>query len=339
KPVTVAGSVSAGGAPLAVMDIGAAQELFGRQGQLSRIDIRLRTGVDRAAFVRALQGAANWPPDVTVTKPGDAATRVSNLSRAYRVNLTVLALVALFTGAFLVFSVLSLSVAKRAQQFALLGVLGLTGRDRLGLVLWESLALGAVGSVAGIALGTGLAAVALQLLGGDLGGGYFAGVAPALQWNGWAALAYGTLGVLAALVGGWWPARQAQGLPLAQTLKGLGGGLVTRRNHWTSIILIAAGALFSRAPAIYDIPLAAYVSVALLLVGGITALPWLIALLLDQLAPLVARHALPLLAVERARRVRESASVAVSGVVASLSLAVALTVMVASFRDSVTQWL
>ena len=39
------------------------------------------------------------------------------------------------------------------------------------------------------------------------------------------------------------------------------------------------------------------------------------------------------------RRVRESAAVAVSGVVASLSLAVALTVMVASFRDSVTQWL
>jgi putative ABC transport system permease protein len=37
--------------------------------------------------------------------------------------------------------------------------------------------------------------------------------------------------------------------------------------------------------------------------------------------------------------VRESAAVAVSGVVASLSLAVALTVMVASFRDSVSRWL
>jgi putative ABC transport system permease protein len=79
---------------------------------------------------------------------------VSNLSRAYRVNLTVLALVALFTGAFLVFSVLSLSVAKRAQQFALLGVLGLTGRERLQLVLAESLLLGLVGSALGIALGT-----------------------------------------------------------------------------------------------------------------------------------------------------------------------------------------
>jgi len=97
--------------------------------------------------------------------------------------------------------------------------------------------------------------------------------------------------------------------------------------------------MMTRAPAVFGIPLAAYVSVALLLLGGITALPWLIALLLDRLAPLVARHALPLLAVERARRVRESASVAISGVVASLSLAVALTVMVASFRGSVMQWL
>jgi putative ABC transport system permease protein len=339
KPVTVMGSVSAAGAPLAVMDIGAAQELFAKQGQLTRIDLRLQTGTDRATFARALQSAPNWPPDLSLAEPGDAAARVSKLSRAYRVNLSVLALVALFTGAFLVFSVLSLSVAKRAQQFALLGVLGLSGRDRLVLVLWESLALGLVGSAAGIALGTALAALALRLLGGDLGGGYFTGVAPALQWSGWVALMYGTLGVLAALVGGWWPARQAQRLPPAQTLKGLGGGLATGRSHWISIVLMATGILLARAPAVFDIPLAAYASVALLLVGGITALPWLVALLLDRISPLVARHALPLLAVERARRVRESAAVAVSGVVASLSLAVALTVMVASFRDSVTQWL
>jgi putative ABC transport system permease protein len=37
------------------------------------------------------------------------ASASANVSRAYRVNLTVLALVALFTGAFLVFSILSLS--------------------------------------------------------------------------------------------------------------------------------------------------------------------------------------------------------------------------------------
>jgi putative ABC transport system permease protein len=335
RRVTVAGTVNAGGGPLAVMDIASAQDLFGRGGQLSRIDVRLKAGSDVHSFAESLQ----LPPGISATAPGDAAERVSQLSRAYRVNLTVLALVALFTGAFLVFSVLSLSVAKRAQQFALLGVLGLTGRERLQLVLIESLVLGLIGSLAGIALGTGLAALALRLLGGDLGGGYFAGVAPVLQWSSAAALTYGALGVVAAAVGGWWPARAAQKLPPAQTLKGLGLAAGTHSGHWLSIILIAAGVLLAMLPPLFDIPLAAYVSVGLLLVGGITALPWLIALLYDQLSPWVAHRLLPLLAVERARRVRESAAVAVSGVVASLSLAVALTVMVASFRDSVTHWL
>ena len=333
--VTVAGSVAAGGAALAVMDLGAAQELFDKRGQLSRIDLRLKPGTDRAAFIQSLQ----LPPGVKAEEPGDAAQRVSNLSRAYRVNLTVLALVALFTGAFLVFSVLSLSVAKRAQQFALLGVLGLTGRERLILVWVESAVLGWLGSALGLLLGTGLAALALRVLGGDLGGGYFAGVAPPLQFSTLAALAYGALGVAACLVGGWWPARAAQGLPPAQTLKGLGAAPAQGKGHWVSLVLIAAGAGLAALPPVFGIPLAAYVSVALLLVGGITALPWLVALLYDQLAPRVAHQLLPLLAVERARRVRASAAVAVSGVVASLSLAVALTVMVASFRDSVTHWL
>jgi len=230
-------------------------------------------------------------------------------------------------------------VAKRAQQFALLGVLGLTGRQRLQLVLWESLVLGSIGSLAGIALGTGLAALALRLLGGDLGGGYFAGVAPQLQWDGLAALVYGALGVAAALVGGWWPARAAQRLPPAQTLKGLGADLGRGNSHGLSLALVVLGLLLALAPPVFGIPLGAYLSVALLLVGGITALPWLIAALYDRLAPLLAHRLLPMLAIERARRVRQSAAVAVSGVVASLSLAVALTVMVASFRDSMVQWL
>ena len=333
--VRVGGTVSAGGGALAVMDIGAAQELFGRQGQLSRIDVRLRPGVDQAAFLRSLQ----LPAGMVATQPGEAAERVSNLSRAYRVNLTVLALVALFTGAFLVYSVLSLSVARRSQQFALLGVLGLTARQRLGLVLVESTLLGLVGSLAGIALGTALADLGLETLGGDLGGGYFSGVRPQLQWNGTAAAVYALLGMAAAGAGGWLPARTAQQLPLAQALKGLGSGPSRRGRRSLSLVVIAGGALLALLPPVQGIPLGAYFSVGLLLVGGITALPWGVALLYDILAPAITGRLLPMLAVERARRVRESAAVAVSGVVASLSLAVALTVMVASFRDSVGHWL
>ncbi|MDB5870609.1 MAG: putative type transport system, involved in lipoprotein release, permease component with [Ramlibacter sp.] len=335
REVKVAGTVSAGGSALAVMDIGAAQDLFARQGQLSRIDVRLRPGAERAAFLRSL----DLPAGIVATEPGDAALRVDSLSRAYRVNLTVLALVALFTGAFLVYSVLSLSVARRAQQFALLGVLGLMARQRLLLVLAESLALGLVGSVAGIALGAALADLGLAMLGGDLGGGYFSGVAPQLQWSTAAALVYALLGIAAAGAGGWLPARAARHLPLAQTLKGLGTGATRAGGHVASLLMIAAGALAALLPPVAGIPLGAYASVGLLLVGGIIALPWGVALLYDRLAPALAGRLLPLLAVERARRVRESAAVAVSGVVASLSLAVALTVMVASFRDSVAHWL
>ncbi|MCF8153581.1 MAG: ABC transporter permease [Rhodoferax sp.] len=337
--VRVAGSVAAGGGPLAVMDLGAAQDLFGRGGELTRIDLQLRAGVDRADFVRRQHRAADWPAQLQWSEPGDAAQRVSQLSRAYRINLTVLALVALFTGAFLVFSVLSLSVAKRAQQLALLGVLGLGGATRLQLVLCESLLLGLLGSAAGVALGSALAALALRLLGGDLGGGYFAGIAPVLQWSWAAALSYGGLGVVAALVGGWWPARTAQQLPPAQSLKGLGVAPSGHGHAWLSLALLLGGALLALLPPVAGIALGAYLSVALLLVGGIGALPGLIGLLYGRLSPLVAKRALPMLAVERARRVRESAGVAVSGVVASLSLAVALTIMVASFRHSVTDWL
>lgn len=64
--------------------------------------------------------------------------------------------------------------------------------------------------------------LALQMLGGDLGGGFFAGVQPALQWSPWAALTFGLLGVAATLAGAWWPARSAMDLPPAATLKGLG---------------------------------------------------------------------------------------------------------------------
>ncbi|WP_280152355.1 ABC transporter permease [Piscinibacter sp. XHJ-5] len=329
----VGGSIAAGGLPLAVMDIAGAQSAFGWLGRLTRIDVRLVPGAQPDAVLRELP----LPPGVRAASPEESAQRVSNVSRAYRVNLTVLALVALFTGAFLVFSILSLSVAKRQQQLALLGVLGLSGRERLQLVLAESALLGVVGSALGLALGTALAALALRLLAGDLGGGYFPGVAPALEFGIAAALAYGALGVAAAVVGGWLPARQAQRLAPAQALKGLGTGDVRPGFVALGPVLLLAGVGLALLPPIADVPLAAYAAVACLLLGGIACVPLGVSLLLKATRP--PHHPLALLAVERARHQRDTATVAVAGVVASLSLAVALTVMVASFRASVTQWL
>ena len=329
----VRGSVLADGPPLAVVDIAGAQAAFGWLGRVSRIDVRLVAGTDREALLRELQ----LPAGVRAAAPDESAQRVSNVSRAYRVNLSVLALVALFTGAFLVFSILSLSVARRLPQLALLGVLGLAARERLAWVLAESALIGVAGSALGLALGTALAALALRLLSGDLGGAYFPGVTPSLQFSAGAALIYGALGVLVAVAGGWLPARRAQDLAPAQALKGLGDGAPHRSVAWVGPLLLALGLALTQAPPLFEIPLAAYVSVACLLVGGIACVPAMVGLLLKGTKP--PRHALALLAVQRARHERDSATIAVAGVVASLALAVALTVMVTSFREAVTHWL
>ncbi|QNP49631.1 ABC transporter permease [Diaphorobacter aerolatus] len=339
RRVQIAGTIAAPGAPTAVMDIGAAQDFFARAGELSRIDLQLREGLDLAKLRRDWQSLPGWPGNVLISAPGDTNERVGNLSRAYRVNLTVLALVALFTGAFLVYSVLALGVAQRAPQLALIAVLGVTPQQRRVLVLAEAGLIGVIGSVLGVALGAALAALALRLLGGDLGGGYFAGVQPQLQWSGATACIYGLLGVMAALVGGWWPARQALALPPAQTLKGLGA--MTRAPHkpWLGLALLVASAALASVPPVQGIPVAAYVAVGLLLIGGIALLPWIVQGLLRLALPLARTRVLPLLTAERAHRMRGVAAVAVGGVVASLSLAVALTAMVSSFRASVSQWL
>ncbi len=336
--VTFAGRIAVSGPATAVMDIGAAQDLFKLQGKLSRIDIKLAPSMSRARFASLLQERPDWPAHLRIESTQDGEARLQNLSRAYRVNLTVLALIALFTGAFLVFSVLSLSVTKRAQQFALLGVLGLGARDRLRLVLAESFALGALGSALGLLLGAALARVGLNTLGGDLGGGFFGGDVADLQISVGSAVLYGAAGVGAAMLGGWWPALEAAQLPPAQTLKGLQAQTDVRSRAGFSLACLIAAAALSQAPPIGGIALAAYSSVALLLIGGISALPWLVALLWRGSTRLN-RHTLLLLAIERARRQRHGAAVAVGSVVASLSLAVALTVMVTSFRESVAQWL
>ena len=339
QQLRIAGTVAATGAPVAMMDIAALQQKLQRFDRIERIDLLLADSTDRSQITAALHALPAWQSQVLIQQPSDDQQRVGEMSRAYRVNLTVLALVALFTGAFLVFSVLALSVAQRAPQFALLAVLGATPHQRMVLVLLEALALGVLGSLAGIALGSALAWLALQVLGGDLGGGFFSGVQPALHWSPVAALVFGLLGIAATLAGAWWPARTAMDLPPAATLKGLGSTHEKTPHLWPALLLLSASVALAFMPPIAGIPLAAYIAVGLLLLGGMAALPWLLGAVLAMVPAKLSRQPLAMLALERARRMRHATTVAVGGVVASLSLAVALTVMVTSFRGSMTEWL
>src|SRR3989449_752020 len=133
----------------ALTDIATAQWRLERLGQLNRLDVRLKRGADREAV--RLRIAALLPPGVHVA-PVQALEQASSYpSRAYRVNLDVLAMVALFTGGFLVFSAQALQVARRRGEHALLRVLGLTAPDLSRLILLEAGVLGAVGGILGVA--------------------------------------------------------------------------------------------------------------------------------------------------------------------------------------------
>ncbi len=121
------------------------------------------------------------PPGVAVDAPQARTDATARMSRAYRVNLNVLALVALFTGGLLVFSTQALSVVRRRAQFALLRTLGLPRRRLVALLLVEGAAVGAAGSLLGLAAGYALAVAALRVFGGDLGAGFFRGVTPSVS--------------------------------------------------------------------------------------------------------------------------------------------------------------
>src|SRR6266568_4608434 len=91
--------------------------------KLAGSDLRLRPGADAERLAGRLR--AEMPPGTLVERPDADLERSGALSRAYRVNLNVLALVALFTGGLLVFSAQALAVVRRRAQLALLRVLGM----------------------------------------------------------------------------------------------------------------------------------------------------------------------------------------------------------------------
>ena len=329
----LAGTLAVRGSALLVVDISAAQARLGMAGRLSRIDLRLLPGTQPERW----WPERRWPDDVRIAAADEAEQRLSNLSRAYRVNLSVLALVALLVGGFLVYSVLALSVAQRTPTFALLGVLGLTAHERRVWVLGEALCIGTMGSALGLAAGVALAWFVLRALGGDLGGGYFPGAAPPLQIGMWTTLLYAALGVAAALAGAWWPARAAERLAPAQALKGLSSLGPARSRLAPALALLLAAAALALLPPWRGVPLAAYASVAALLAGGVALVPATVQTLLAR--RVATSNALLLLAWQRARHQRHTASAAVAGVVASVALSVALLVMVGSFRAAVSSWL
>lgn len=336
----IAGSLlqARAGQKLAVMDIGSAQWQLDRVGQISRVDLKLLAGVDRGEFRKKLE--AEFADTLVVTETDDQDKRSASMSRAYRVNLNVLALVALFTGAFLVFSTQALSVLRRRPQLALLRTLGVTRRQLVQQILVEGTTLGVLGALLGIGLGFGLASAALSLLGGDLGGGYFPGVQPRVHFSPVAAVVFFIAGAGVALLGSITPALEAARAQPAAALKAGSEDLALAplATPWPALIALILGAVCTQLPPLSGLPIFGYLAIVLLLVGSIALMPRSAAWLFSRLASR-RRGVTSSLALTRLANAPNQAAIALGGVLASFSLMVAMAIMVSSFRVSVDDWL
>src|SRR5262249_51680657 len=143
----------------------------------------------------------------------------ASLTQAYRLNLDMLALVALLTGAFLVFSSQVLALLRRRTQLALLRTLGITRRGLAAQLLIESAALGLAGSALGVTLGYLLAGQALASFGADLGAGYFRAIATRLHPDAATLALFFGLGTGFAVLGSAAPAWEAARRPPALALR------------------------------------------------------------------------------------------------------------------------
>jgi putative ABC transport system permease protein len=323
--------------PLGIMDIATAQWSLGRLGRLNRIDLRVRPGSDVAALRSEL--AAVLPAGVVALTPAIERGRAVSATRAYRVNLNMLALVALLTGAFLVFSTQSLAVLRRRAALGLLRSLGVTRPQLQWALLGEGAAMGGAGALLGALLGAVVAALVLRYLGGDLGNRALAASATVLAVRPWSFAAFVFIGTAVACLGAWIPAHEAARRAPALAMKAGDAEPALSRlpTMRPGLVLLATGGVLAWLPPVRGLPIAGYLAIAGLLAGAILVIPSA----MQWVTGTAKRSGSATLdtAVAQLQGSAGIATISLAAIVVSFSLMVAMAIMVHSFRNSFDLWL
>ena len=329
------------GGSLAIMDIYAAQLVFGRGRRFDRIDLRARDGVTVDECRKAIEAALG--PGFEVAPPSSRTEHFAALMQSYTMATQVSSLFALVVGMFIIYNSFSIAVTQRRSEIGILRALGATQKQVRGVFLLESILAGLVGSLIGAIVGmAGARALATTM--GNLTE-QMVGVAqrtnevvvnPSLLVTGV------IIGVATSTVAAWIPARSASAVDPVQALqKGkyqvMSVGENRRRRGAAAILVLFSLSTFlvaSWKPAFY----AGY----LMMIGaGLLLAPTLTLILARMIRPLL-RRILPVegtLAADSLIQAPRRTSATVAALMLSLAMAMGFGGITYSMRNAIDEWM
>jgi putative ABC transport system permease protein len=192
-----------------VVDIQPLEEMSNAFGLVDRVRVVIAPGGSRPAVLEAI--AKRLPPALTAEVPAGRAGMAEDVLHSANLGLDFVTGLTVAMAWFIVGNAMLMNVTERRRSFALLRVLGATGRQVERFVMTEAALLGAAGSVVGATAGLA-AAVPIS-----------AGISRTLQAPAASLVVHPlvipaaiALGTLVAVAAAWWPAREAADVePLA----------------------------------------------------------------------------------------------------------------------------
>lgn len=200
----------AAGPRVLLIDQGAAQELFKKQGGFDFIAASAADGVSSRELVSTLRLLI---PSEQEAITGDAFVReneesISKIISLFSQPILAFGFISMFVGAFVIYNTFSIVVAQRTRELALLRAVGAGRRQVMGSVLLEAAVVGVIAAAVGVAAGWLLAVVLKGVIGTQL---TLPAGAPSLPISAiWYALA---IGVGATVVSALIPAVRATFIP------------------------------------------------------------------------------------------------------------------------------
>lgn len=330
------------GGNVVLTDVATAQDVFHRAGRLDRVDLIVE-GRSRDEVMAEL--AAWLPADAQATLPQGRTRQVENMVEAFSLNLTALSFIALFVSMFLVFNAVALSVVRQRRDIGILRALGMTRGQTLRLFLAEGALLGLAGGALGLGLGVLMARGTLAFVGRTLTDLYLIQHTGGVRLDPSTLVIGLTLGVGTALISALAPAWEAASTRPGATMRQ--GMLLEAQSVPSGRLALAGLAVLLLALLVSLWTVRAHApwggfGAAFLVIAGFTLMAPAVTRAAEPIAAPFARRlgGLPAqLGVRALREVVARASVVVAALMLAVSMLIALTVMVGSFRSTVDTWI